>query len=221
MRKLAFIVLIAVIGGCDPTVVFMEPQPQGKKDLASFPSKFLGTYMQLDDSSIYIIYRNCILEKYEEDLADPEAEIIEDEDIELIGERLLFKEMNLEFPVRRRNDSVFGHIVIYDTIVNLKGSSKLRKLGRNYILNQPSDSLWLVFKLSFDKSGYVYLCDIDHEQEMGIFEQYTSVETEKNDQGNPMKYYLSPALKELKTILKLETFTDTTGYIRISQDFLR
>ena len=221
MRKLVYPLLIIMLLACDPTVLFLEPQPEGKKDLKSFPATAMGTYMELDDSSIHIVAGSFVLERYEETIADIADDILEDEDIELIGENLHLKEMDLTFPVTLKNDSIFGHVVIYDTLINLLKGSKLRKLGRDYFLNQSNDSLWIVFKLNFEKSGYTYLCDIDHETEMEIFEKYSNVDTEKNDQGNPMKYFLSPTRKELKTLLKLETFTDSTIYIRLSQDFLR
>ncbi len=221
MKKLAFLFLIVLLAACDPTVVFREPQPEGNNDLRSFPDKVLGTYMELNDSSIYIITSSSILEKHKKDLADPETEILEDDEIELIGDSLYIKDMDIKYPIIRKNDSVFGHIVFYDTIIDLRKKCKLRKLGKNYFLNQSHDSLWIVLKLSFDRTGYAYLCDIDHEKEIEIFKQHSRVEIKKDDQGKPIKYYLSPTRKEFKTLLKLETFTDSTKYIRVSQDFLR
>ena len=76
MRNLVFLILTMVLFACDPTVVFMEPQPEGKSDLKSFPAKYRGTYMELEDSSIFIITGSIILEKYEEDLAGPIGEIL-------------------------------------------------------------------------------------------------------------------------------------------------
>ncbi|MCK4748661.1 MAG: hypothetical protein KAT15_16525, partial [Bacteroidales bacterium] len=154
-------------------------------------------------------------------LADPEDEILEDEDIEIVGDSLIIKEMNLSFPVTMRNDSVFGLVVLYDTVFDIKGEDRLRKSGKNYFLNFPSDSLWIVLKLRFDRSGRVYLCDVNDEQELEIFEQYCSVKIQMDEEGSPKKYIMSPSSKELKTILKMKTFTDTTEYVRISQSTLR
>jgi len=203
---------------CDPTVVFMEPQPEGKRDLKVFPSKYRGTYMELDDSSIFIITANRILEEYEAELADPESEILEEGDIVLNGDTLIIEEMNLKFPVTRKNDSIFGSVMLYDTIFDMKSEGRLRKTGRNYLLNLPSDDEWIVLKLIFTESGEAYHCDIAHEDEIDIFKKGCRVVTETNENGNPKKYILSPSSKELKKLLKLETFTDTTEYIRISKD---
>lgn len=221
MRNLLYLLFIAMLFACNPTVVFREPQPEGKKDLGSFPARYRGTYMEIDDSSVFIITAERIFEKHEEFLADPEEEILEDTDIELIGDTLIIKEMDLRFPVIRRNDSVFGLVVLYDTVFDLKGAGRLRKLGKNYFLNLPNDSLWMVLKLQFGRSGRAYLCDIDHEKEAEIFEQHCNVEIQPDKKGNPKRYIMAPTSKELRTLLKLETFTDTTEYIRISQSVRR
>ena len=121
----------------------------------------------------------------------------------------------------RERDSVFAHVVIFDTIFNIKGKSILRKLGRNYFLNIPVDSSWLVLKLSFEKSGRAYVCDIDHESEMEIFEQNCRVDIETDNEGNPQKYIIDPGVRELRNLLKHEIFTDSTEYLKISQELLR
>ncbi|MFC2115659.1 hypothetical protein ACFLTU_04250 [Bacteroidota bacterium] len=221
MRKLIFLLLTALLFSCDPVVMFTEPQPEGKKDLASFPARYRGTYMELSDSSIYLVTAERILEKHEEFLSDPESEILEDSEIEIIADTLIIKEMNLKFPVSRRNDSVFGLVVLYDTVFDIKGESRLRKLGKTYFMNIPSDSLWMVFKLQFDKSGHAFLCGVEDEEEVKIFEQYCKVKIHADEDGNPKKYILAPSVKELRKILKTETFTDTTEYVRISQSTLR
>jgi hypothetical protein len=219
MRKTLLLILATVMSACDPTVVFTEPQPQGRQDLRVFPARFRGTYMERDDSAIYLLTTERILQKYEEYLNEPEEEILKEEDVELSGNNLVIKDMNMAFPVTRRNDSVFGKIVIYDTIFDIQGEGKLRKLGKNYFMNLPSDSLWVVFKLVFDRSGRVYLCDVDRDRELELFRQHCRVDEETDQEGKPVKYLLSPTAGELKKILKSGSFTDTTEYIRISPEY--
>ena len=174
--------------------------------------------MELEDSSIFILTANRILEQYEAELADPESEILEDGDIVLNGDTLIIEEMNLKFPVTRKNDSVFGSVMLYDTIFDINSEGRLRKSGKNYLLNLPSDDEWNVLKLIFTASGEAYHCSIAHEDEIDIFKKYCKVVTETNEKGTTTKHLLSPTSKELKKLLKLQTFTDTTKYIRISKD---
>ncbi len=218
MRNIACLLLLISVYACDPTVVFTEPQPEGKKDLMNFPAGSMGAYLELDDSSVYIIESKKILEKHEEVLANSVEEVIQDDDVELTGDQLVMKDLNYSVPVIRRNDSVFGRIVLYDTVFSIPRGDRLRKLGRNYFLSLQRDSLWMVLKLTFDNSGRAYLCDIDYENEMDLIGQYCKMEVKTDEEGNPVKYILSPSTKELKKLLKLEAFSDTTEYIRISQD---
>ena len=221
MRKLVYVLMALILISCDPMVIFTEPQPQGKEDLSNFPGKYLGMYRQSNDSSIYLVTEKEILEKYEEYIADSRDDILAEEDIELIGDTVLLMEDELSFPVTCRNDSVFGWIVLYDTIFSINRGDRLRKLGKHYFINMPGDSLWVVVKLQFNKNGSVYKADIDHEAEMDIFRQHCDVEVVTDDEGNPSRYILDPTSKELKKLLKLDTFTDTTGYVRISQELPR
>lgn len=218
MRKLIYLIIIILTACDDPTVVFMDPQPEGKNDLKSFPARYRGTYIKNDGGSVYIITAGMILQKHEDSFAETFEDLIEEEDFELKGDTLTMKDINIKIPVTRRNDSIFGHIVLYDTIFDINKNNKLRKLGRTYFLNFPSSSYWWVFKLTFDRSGKAYVCDINHEIEMGIIEQYCEIEKDTIKDGTLKKYILVPDRKELKRILKQETFTDTTEYFRISQE---
>ena len=94
MRKLTYLIII-ILAACDPTVVFMEPQPAGKKDLQSFPARYRGTYIEIDDSSEYIITARMIFEKHDESFGETYEELIEDGDVEFKGDSLIIKDMNI------------------------------------------------------------------------------------------------------------------------------
>ena len=89
MKYLQFLLLLIAFAACDPKVVFKEPQPEGRKDISKFPSRYHGTYMQLDDSSIYVLTSHRIFQKYEELLADHENELLGDEEVELRNDSLI------------------------------------------------------------------------------------------------------------------------------------
>ncbi len=221
MKYLLFILLFIVVVACNPTVVFREPQPDGSKDLSEFPKKIRGYYMSVDDSSLHIIATDAILDKYIEELSEEVSVLLDDEDLDLVQDTLIMLDMNLRFPVTLRNDSVFGLIEINDTVFSLTRGDRLRKLKKNYFLNILGDSLWMVYKLTFDRKGQAFLCDINEETEMEIFKQNSQVEVLTNKDGDPEKYILAPTKKEFKALLKLGTFTDTTQYIPSTQMDLR
>jgi hypothetical protein len=217
MKKLAFLLLVLLIA-CDPTVVFTEPQPPGKKDLSRFPARHRGMYMELGDSSFYQIRKHRILEKHTETLGNPEAEVLEDGDIELIGDSLVLKDLELSYPVTRRNDSVFGNIVFYDTLFDLERGDVLRKMAGHYFLNSPRDSVWMSLKLRFEKDGNAFLCEINTENEIEIFKEHCDVEVIENKKEKPNRYIIKSTRKEFRRLLRLTTFTDTTEYRRFDQE---
>jgi len=218
MRNLFGILMLFLLVSCDPNVLFREPQPAGSKDLARFPARIHGTYLETtDDSSVYVVTSAYIFQQYVEELKLPVAEILEEEEVTLEGDTLIIKDIDLAFPVILRNDSVFGTITIYDTIFDLSADYKLRKLQQHFFLNFPRDSMWMVLKLQFRKGQKAYLFDINEEKEVKIFEQYSTVEVIRNNKGKPESYIMDPDRNELKALLKLETFTDTTEFIRVSK----
>ena len=218
MRFLISTLLIFLIISCDPSVVFREPQPAGSTDLKAFPSKVHGTYLEtLDDSSVYVVTSTYIFQKYVEELGRSEEEIMEDIEVELKGDTLFLQEIGMAFPVIRRNDSIFGTITVFDTIFDISDNYKLRKFKKNYFLNFPHDTLWMVYKLQFGKGHRAYLFDINEDKEAKIFEKHSKVDVIRNTEGKPKKYIMNPSRKEMITLLKLETFTDTTEFIRISK----
>lgn len=220
MRTLILPVFIILLYSCDTMVFFTEPQPAGNRDLAEFPARFTGTYMERDEGSLYRITASSILELQQEDLADPIEEILEDGDVELRGDSLVIKDMNLVFPVKRKNDSVFGTVVHFDTVFDTHRGCRLRKMGKHYFLNLPSDTLWIVAKLNFGRDETVYRCEIDHEKEMEIFEKHCKVEIKEDDDGW-QSCILSPSKKELRKLLRMGTFTDSIPYIRVDQELPR
>jgi hypothetical protein len=185
MRYMLGILLLNLLISCDPNVLFREPQPDGSKDLAKFPARVHGTYLEtMDGSSVYVVTSTYIFQKYVEELDLPIDEILEDEEVALKGDTLILKDIDLAFPVILRNDSIFGTVTVYDTIFDLSADYKLRKLRQHYFLNFPRDSMWMVLKLQFGKGQKAYLFDINEEKEVKIFEQHSSVEVIRNNKGN-------------------------------------
>jgi hypothetical protein len=107
--------------------------------------------------------------------------------------------------------------VIHDTVFSILRGDILRMLQKSYFLNIHQDNMWIVFKLDFNRDGQAFLCDIDPEDEMDLFMQHTDVKIDTNNEGKPEQYILSPAKRELRKVLKSETFTDCTVYYRVSR----
>jgi hypothetical protein len=192
----------------------------GSRDLSHFPRRNMGTYMDFSDSSVYIIQPRVILERHQVMVAENEDSLAKEDGVKLCGDSLLLTDLELWYPVDRRNDSVFGQVVIYDTVFWISQENRLRKMKKDYFLNFRNDSLWMVLKLNFDRNGGAYLYEVDKE-EMEVFEQVCRVEVETNSDGKPRKYILSPTKKELRQLMQLRTFTDTSVYSLIDQEELR
>jgi len=215
MKKsiLFLILLFLVVAGCSPTVLFNGPQPEGKKDLVQFPSRYWGEYEGIEDSSVYLVEKQMIRKRNIIDIKVPRIEIDTSKDVILEGNSLYVKETKEKIPVTFRNDSVFGTLTTYDTTFIISDKGILRKLKGNYFLNfKQEEDQWMVYKLSFSKVGIATACGISKDKEIDNIKKITTVEEIKNDKGDEVKYIIKPGKGDFKKLIEQGHFVECTQY---------
>jgi hypothetical protein len=210
------IILFIIAAGCSPTVLFNFPQPEGKKDLVQFPSRYWGEYEGIEDSSIYLIDKHIIRKRNIIDIRVPRTEIDTSKDVTLEGNILYVKESGEKVPVTFRNDSVFGTLTTYDTTFNISGKGILRKFKGCYFLNfKQEEDQWMVYKLKFSKDGSATACGISKDDEIEQIKQIMTVEEIKNEKGENVKYIIKPEKGEFKKLIDQGHFRECTQYRKI------
>ena len=216
MRLIFLFLMLPMLVACTE-VLFQQPQPPGGKNLKNFPAGYLGTYMDMEDSSIYILMSTHILEEYSEDISLHADSITEDSDVALSGDTLIDLEGGLRFPVERRNDSVFASITLYDTVFNLEEDDILRKHKKTWFLNIRQDTAWAVYRLDHSMKDHIILSIIDTEEELPIIESIIPVDVILDKKGDTLNYLLNPTLKEFKELLRQNVFSSHTDYVRFEK----
>jgi hypothetical protein len=218
MRKsiLFLILILIVIAGCSPTILFNSPQPSGKKDLVQFPPRYWGEYECNEDTSIYLVEKYMIRQRNIIDIKVPKAEIDTSNDVFLEGNILNVKESGEKVPVTFRNDSVFGTLTTYDTTFFISDKGVLRKFKGCYFLNfKQEEDQWMVYKLKFSKDGTATACGISKDDELDQIKEITTVEEIKNEKGEDVKYIIKPEKGDFKKLIEQGHFRECTQYRKI------
>jgi hypothetical protein len=217
--KISMLVLsFLILAGCSPTVVFNSPQPADKKDLGKFPSRHLGKYEEIEDSSLFVLEKYLIREQYQEDMNVPRIEIDTGKEFILKDNIIYIPETGEEVQITIRNDSIFGTYTTYDTVFRISGENILRKFRGYYFLNiRNGEEEWIVYKLKFRKKSNTSLCGISEEDEIGRLKEVTTVIEEKNDKDKVIKYIIKPEMGDFKQIIKEGYFKDCTEYKKVGK----
>jgi len=208
--------LILIVGGCSPTVLFNNPQPSEKKNLAQFPSRYWGEYECKEDSSVYLVEKYMIRKRNIIDIKVPKTEIDTSKDVILEGNLLYVKDSGEKVPVTFRNDSVFGTLTTYDTTFIISDKGILRKFKGNYFMNfKQEEDQWMVYKLKFSKDGTATACGISKDDELDQIKEIMTVEEIKNDKGESAKFIIKPEKGDFKKLLENGHFRECTNYRKI------
>lgn len=209
------ILVFSLLTSCT-TIYFEEPQPKGGKNLKSIPEKFHGEYRLSEEQDLYVNEFNYVVKSFESKKISIE-EIHSNENIK-ITDSLVFDndlKMGIGLPYKRINDSIFYNLLTIDTIF-LSDSVILRKLKRNYVLNQTDSSgYWNVMLIEKDKSGDLLISSVglfdDSEREESMLKPEVDLEyffdVTKFKKIGDKKYLIAPTKREFKKLMKKGFFT--------------
>lgn len=216
LNKLVLLIYCLIFAGCKPTILFNAPQPAERRDLIRFPTRYLGEYLEIEDSSFFVVEKYLIREKYLSDISAPRSEIDTSKEFILKDYTVYLPESGQEVPVVIRNDSVFGTYINYDTVFYISDENILRRYKGYFFLNMRNEEKeWAVYRLKFRKDGSTSLCGISDEDEIERLKELTTVIEEKNDKDEVTKYIIKPEKEDFKQIIKEGHFRDCTEYRKL------
>jgi hypothetical protein len=210
MRTTIFILLSITIFSCgDKLGGFEVPQPEGQKDEKGLPTKIIGQYINVKDSSTLSVDFGQITRSVVADFAEHKSELDS-------SDRVIFKndtsfiqtDFNMRINVVVKGDTVFQHMDYKDTIFSVKQGDILRKFKGYYFLShQTSLNNWNVIKLAKTKKGLT-LGTISTKEDIEKLRELTGT---KNDSI----FSFRPTKKQLRRFLRDKGFSSEDTYIKI------
>jgi len=205
-RTLILLALVFLIG-CGPYIYFKSPQPERKSNLSSFPKNLYGAYLSLADSSILIIDAKKIVKKRFENMMMSFEEYSKETGDTIFKDTTFLFTDNWLINMKVVGDSIFVNSSREEDIFTISNDQLLRKYKGYYFLNyKDSNDLWKVELLKLTKDTLEY-GNILIKEDLEKIKGFTSVESyiDTTESGKSTKYYLNPAQREVKKILKNRT----------------
>ena len=202
-RNIVYIILLAFLFGCGPYIYFKTPQPENKRNLEKIPSKIIGEYMSVADSSIITIDFNKIVKKKFENTIMTLVEFKQETGDSIHNDTSFTFSDNWHIQLKIRNDSVFINSSMEETLFEISEDQILRKYRRYYFLNyRDTNNLWKIELIKLTKDTLEY-GNILTKEDIERIKSFTTVEeiTDSIESSKSTKYYLNPARKDLKKIL--------------------
>ena len=193
---------------CEPPVVFTEPQPTDIKNLADFPRRIHGKYLNQEENSIVTIREKLITKTYDYDYKFHLNQL--DSNLSLLVNTFNNSKTNKKNNLIRDGDSLIAHVSYIDTLFQIDSDNVVRKYKGYYFLNTRfGDSNWEVKKIHLTKNQLI-IAKISSKQDIELLKEITT----PNDTFPPYKF--APTRKQFKEFIKKRGFKDQEVLLKVS-----
>ncbi|MEO1263320.1 MAG: hypothetical protein AAFZ15_31210 [Bacteroidota bacterium] len=210
------IVLATLFTSCgEPPIVFQDTQPQDLDARAYFEPIYRGIFLCESDSALVHVNAKTVHKEKNFKFSTTVSELDSIAEAELVGEEIYVKGFKQPIPVKIEGDSVFGDVLLRDTLFNLGKDHVLKYFRGHHILNRKlSKDKWEVLILSIDYDLDLRLSEAVMPEDLGKLERVTPVKdisTEERDQ-----LLLAPTVTQFREILRQQlVFQECDLYTRM------
>jgi hypothetical protein len=219
MKYLFILTAIILLFGCEQnkeSIDFLEPQPNNMDNSKSFNKRFRGQYINPIDSSILLIVSDKIIKVRNIQLKFSRNDI----DSTFKGDKANDKEIRYELEKenitvnRFVGDSIFSTWAIKDTLFKISEENLCRFFKGSYFLNYTIDSqTWKVQRLDLDKNKLTLSMIMPNDslfKELAVKDKFIV----KDDSGFVKGYQIKPTKKELRRLVKNNSFKEWEVWIK-------
>lgn len=216
-------ILCVLLFGCEKpeeesqAMDFLDPQPVGVQNAKSFNRRYRGRYIDPDDSSSLDIYANRLVVTWKSKLFKFSRYDI---DSSFTGDRSDNRQvegalrMHEYFVDRFDGDTIYATLIHKDTIFGLSPNALLRHHKGSYFLNYTDNNIdWRVRRLDLKRDKLSISTIIPSDSLFAILPvQEKSIV--KDDSGAVLAYKIRPSKKELKKLIKTQTFEEVQVWVK-------
>ncbi|HSH52568.1 MAG TPA: hypothetical protein VK982_12660, partial [Bacteroidales bacterium] len=179
-KNILILLFILFFVGCGPYIWFKSPQPEGRKNLDTFPNELIGKYISIDDSSVIIINKYKVIKQFYEKLLMSKIEFQQETGDSLPKDTSFLFTDNWHIKVKSFGDSVKVFSWKDEVQFEISDGQLLREYRNIYFLNsRDTGDYWKVKILSMNSDTLEY-DDILIKEDINKIKSITSV-TELND----------------------------------------
>jgi hypothetical protein len=217
MKKLTYVFLsLIVFTSCkervatESIVYFDTPQPVNDSELKSFPSKFLGQYVDEHNNTLVILDDLIVMESlYTNAIHKSELDSIK-EPYSLKNGKLILHKSNQVYTVTEHKDSIYLSQISKDTLFAFSPSQKAKRINGHVVLNYKDSTFWNINLLSIEKDSLRW-------KYIGNKSDYTNLKQVVKDieaSDDTTFIHVRPNRKEFKKMLALKNYGIDIKYLK-------
>jgi hypothetical protein len=207
LKLISTFIILTSLFACELPVTFDEPQPTDTDNLAKFPKRLQGQYLNLTDNSTLLVSDKLIQRIYDYDEKIHSSQL--DSTSRLSGDTIFDLTTNEKTVIKRDGDSLITHIHYIDTLFQMDYDNVVRKFKGNYFLNKRyNKTSWEVKKIQLTK-GQLILSSISTELDIENLKEIT-----ETPQDTVPPYKFSAKKKQFKQFVKNDGFSDIETFVR-------
>lgn len=208
LKRIAKLILLASFLSCGSPVSFNEPQPVDSKNLAEFPKRLHGEYLNSRDGSVILINNSLIVRVYNTKRKLHEEK--SDSTIQIEGDSILNLNTNERELLSGEGDSIIINSSLIDTLFRFNSEHVVRKYKGAYFLNKLiAQEKWDVKKMELSK-GTLYIGSIETKEEI---ESLATIAENNDDTLVNQSYSLTK--KQFKEFMRTDGFGYRDTFYRI------
>lgn len=201
------IIVLTILTACEPPAVFNTPQPLDKPNLSEFPNSLQGHYLNLEDSTVLIVFDKSIQRIYDFNQKIPQNQL--DSNLRISEEITNGVSVKVKEIISRDGDSLVVHIYHADTLFQITNDNVVRKFKGSYFLNKRYDAeSWEVIKIKISK-GQLVFSRISADQDV---ESLRTITGTAQDTITPHRF--EPTKKQFKEFVKNGGFSDSETFVK-------
>lgn len=179
--------------------LFNEIQPVDDNEIASFPNRFIGNYIN-NDSTYLIVDKKDVFYKWI-DKSKISFELFKTlkDSMKLVQNKMYFQD-NSSLEYRRLKDSIEIKEIKYDTIFTISDNQKAVKINRTFVLNTKDSIYWKIRLVTFDKNN-LKIKDLYSLNDIKRIDSLSKIKSIKTDS---IMNVFQLSRKEFRTILALK-----------------
>ncbi|MDO1513925.1 hypothetical protein Q2T41_14785 [Maribacter confluentis] len=199
--SLGIIFVIMILGSCQPSVVFGDPQPATVDPLIKIPDIYRGIYWCNVDSATLYVDDKAFVRRKEFLIKTTLQEIEIDPDLDLVNEQLHVNDWEGYFPVTKKGDTITSQIILRDTIFAISDKQLVKTFRGHLVLNfKLNNDTWEVLVVSQRRDELLTISKAEIPEDLAKLDAITKVGLLNGPDRVRTQIYLKPTAKEFERI---------------------
>lgn len=197
----SIIFVATILGACQPSVVFGDPQPVTVDPLTKIPDIYRGIYWCNVDSATLYVDDKAFVRRKEFLIKTTLQEIETDPDLDIVNGQLYVNDWEGYFPITKIEDTITTQLIMRDTIFSISDNQLVKAYKGHLVLNlKMKNNTWEVLVVSQRRDELLTISKAEIPEDLAKLDSITTVSLLNGPDRVRTQIYLKPTAKEFERI---------------------